>query len=52
MKKPSEKRKNDIGDAIGELAALFEYGELQARTDPAGFLRMVAAELRALRGGR
>ena len=35
--------------ALGRLAELYEYGELQAATDPAVFVDRVAGELRLLR---
>lgn len=41
--------KRDTSDAIDELAALFEFGALQAATDPAGFMRTTAAEIKFLR---
>jgi len=35
--------------AISTLADLFEYGHLQAQTDPAAFIEQVAAEIAELR---
>jgi hypothetical protein len=42
-------RRIKLDEAIARLAALFEYGELQASTDPAGFLHRCADEIERLR---
>lgn len=38
-----------LSDAINHLADLYEYGHLDASTDPAGFLDRVTTEIEALR---
>lgn len=43
------KRSDKIQAALERLADRFEYGHLQATTDPAGFLDTVCAELDRLR---
>jgi hypothetical protein len=47
-------RKGDrrVQEAISRLAALYEYGELLASTDPAAFLDQVADEVIRLRAER
>jgi hypothetical protein len=38
-----------LTEAIGKLAGLYEYGHLQASTNPAEFLRQVADEITSAR---
>lgn len=42
-------RRESLNVAIGELAALFEYGELKIATCPADFFREVTAHIVAVR---
>lgn len=41
-----------LNAALNKLAALYEYGALQASTDPVGFLGRVCEELEELRAAR
>jgi hypothetical protein len=45
------KRKSTPGlqQALDRLASLFDWGELMAATDPAGFIQLVADEVERLR---
>jgi hypothetical protein len=49
MGKALRKPKQELYAALTELAGLFEFGDLQVATDPAGFLRTVIEEIKRLR---
>lgn len=49
MSKRACAKADAIKAAIDRLAALFEFGALQADTDPAAFLQRVADEIETLR---